>query len=199
MAACQQTFAEELVLRDEGVCLSVTEGECVAQAPAKAATERLIAFLATVPEGVCSRNLAYPGLMESSVNTGVVFMEDGKYVVVSTIRSGVKSKKYYLYDRIVLLCKAMDIELTIDYDLPEWPMKVSDEILDLCKKIYPECSLIIEEATNECGIFCDNMPQASVISLQCPYQGAHSTTESISLSDIGKYYTRLKEFITHLT
>jgi len=193
----QEDFSAELRGRDEGVKLELS-GAAAEPVVRAADTKRLLDFLLLVPEGVQSRNMDFPALMESSVNTGVIRTEESAFIVLSTVRSGVKSRKYALYERMERLCALLGAELSVDNDLPEWPRKLSSELEALCRECFPDSPVIIEEATNECGIFCANLPNASVVSLQCPYEGAHSTSERISLKNIGLYYARLREFVEKL-
>ena len=191
LAALEATLRQELKLRDEGVCLSFEDAEQRDTAVDGETFEKLMTFLTALPDGVCSHDFANNGMMESSVNTGVIFPEGDSLVLLTTIRSTVKSRKYYLYDRITRLCRYFGAELSVDNDLPQWDRKVTDEVLSLCRRIYPDCELVIQEGTDECGIFSERMPAAQVITLQCPYHNAHSTNEWISAKLIGVYYKRL--------
>lgn len=191
----QAVFSEEMKGRDEGVTLRAERCAAVERVVKAADTARLLDFLLLVPDGVQSRNMELPALMESSVNTGVVWMEDGAFVVLSTIRSGVESRKYALYERVQRLAALVGAALSVDNDLPPWPRRLSPALEALCREIFPDRPIVIEEATNECGIFAANLPKASVVSLQCPYEGAHSTNERISLKNIGLSYARIREFI----
>ena len=194
----QAVFSAELVLRDEGVKLGAEKCAAVDAVICAADTKRLLDFLLLVPDGVCSRNMASPALMESSVNSGVVRTLDDAFTVLSTVRSGLKERKYALYERMERLAALCGAELSVDNDLPEWPRRLTPELEALCHECFPTSPIVIEEATNECGIFCANLPNASVVSLQCPYKGAHSTNESISLKDVGVYYARMREFVEKL-
>jgi len=192
----QDEFKAELQLRDPGVCVTFRRAEDADYTAAdRQDSHRLIQLLAALPDGVFSMNLAYPGLMESCVNIGVVEMEKSEFVVVATIRSIIKSKKYYLYDRIQLICETLGVESSVDYDLPQWDMKLSDEMLALAQSVYSGCPLLIEQGTNECGVFCDRMPEASVISVLFGISGAHSTNENISAKECELYYKRLVELL----
>lgn len=194
----QAVFSAELVLRDEGVTLRAEKCAAAEKVIRAADTKRLLDFLLLVPDGVCSRNMASPALMESSVNSGVVRTLDDAFTVLSTVRSGLKERKYALYERMERLAALCGAELSIDNDLPEWPRRLTPELEALCHECFPTSPIVIEEATNECGIFCAHLPNASVVSLQCPYKGAHSTNESISLKDVGVYYARMREFVEKL-
>jgi len=194
----QAVYSDELRHRDEGITISAEPCERHGSVVSLADTAKLIAFLTVIPDGIMSMSFDYPGLMESSINTGVLFMEDGAFVIRTTIRSAGRSRKEWLYDRVCTLGKEMGIDVGIENDLPQWDMKVSDEVLEICKRIYPDCGFIVEEATGECGIFMDHMPEASAITLQCPYSGAHSTEEQISASQVKIYYDRLKAFLAEL-
>ncbi len=191
----QEVFSEEMKGRDEGVTLRAEKCGAKERVIKAADTKRLLDFLLLVPDGVQSRNMTMPALMESSVNTGVVWTQEDKFVALSTVRSGVECRKYALYARMERLAALVGAELSVDNDLPEWPRRLSPEMEALCREIFPESAIVIEEATNECGIFAAHLPKASVVSLQCPYKGAHSTGECISLRDIGTYYARIREFI----
>lgn len=191
-------FQVELKGRDEGIEISIQETALYQKALAADSTEKLCNLLCALPDGVFTRSMEHNGLMDSSVNTGVVYQENGKCFLLTTIRSALSSRKQYLCERVERICCAMEIDFLVDCDLPQWDMKISPEVMALCQKIYSENREIIEEGTSECGIFCDRMPQAAVVALGCPYSGAHSTTEQISAGNCKKYFEKLLTFIAEL-
>ncbi len=191
-------YRKELELRDPGISLSISEAPAAENALRPESKKKLHTVLLALPDGVFTQNMADRGKMDSAVNTGVVYLENGRIVLQTTIRSNLSSRKYYLYERLESLCEALDVEIVMDCDLPQWDRRVSDDVLALAEKIYPGFPVTIEEGTCECGIFSDRMPEAAAISLDTPYSGAHSTAEQISAKDCKLSYDRLVRFISEL-
>ena len=69
-----------------------------------------------------------------------------------------------------MLCDALGVGHRIGRNLPHWEYAVNEELEALLRKIYPEHPFGHSQGTFECGIFRTNLPDASVITLGCPYQ-----------------------------
>ena len=73
--------------------LSVKSIEGVEKQLIKKVTENVTRFLVLVPDGLQSMSQEINGLVESSLNLGIVEMVEDKIKFIIDIRSAVKSKK----------------------------------------------------------------------------------------------------------
>ena len=102
IAKLNQIFKEELRTPDSMVELKL---EALSQMPAqvmtKDSTTRVIHYLYLVMDGMVSMSMDIQGLVESSLNLGVITQAADAVTFISSIRSSVRSKKKDLFSRIV--------------------------------------------------------------------------------------------------
>jgi len=155
-------------------------------------------LLCILPDGVFSLNRDFPGAMESCSNVGVVETHERDMFVTILIRSVIAGKKYYLYDKVTMICDALGVSHYIGRDLPHWDYNVDNKMMKLLKKIYPDLEPYVAQGTLECGIICANLPGASVIALGSPYYNPHSPNEYFLISETELYWKRLLELLSKL-
>jgi dipeptidase D len=192
-------YREELSKRDPDVTVTIapnTVDYSAALAPRTADTLRKL--LCILPDGVFSLNRDFPGAMESCSNVGVVETCEQEMFVTILIRSVIAGKKYYLYDKVTLLCDALGVSHRIGRDLPHWNYNVDEKTARLLREVYPDLEPTISQGTLECGIFCANLPGASVIALGSPYYNPHSPREYFLVSETAQYWEQLLAFLARL-
>ncbi len=199
VAEYQAVYAKELAKRDPGVTLTLAPAVAfpaeVLDAPTTATLQRLLTIL---PDGVFSLNRDFPGAMESCSNVGVVETLEQEMFVTILIRSVIPGKKYYLYDKVTMLCDALGVAHTIGRDLPHWEYNVDERMAQLIAEIYPGMKLDLAQGTLECGIICSNLPGACVIALGSPYYDPHSPNEYFLISETEVYWRRLLKMLERL-
>ena len=197
--ACSKNLQKELEQKEPGLQVSFTEcPRCADDAWDSETTDKLTSLLSLLPDGVFSLNQQFLGAMESSANTGVVETRSHDILVRTLIRSSVAGKKYFLLEKISLLCRLLGIDCRVTRDLPHWESRVDTRLLPLLKEAYPEHSLLFFQATVECGIFSANMPRASILSLAPPFYNAHSPAEYILIDETQEYWFRFLHFLSLL-
>ena len=85
--------------------------------------EKVIFLLVNLPNGVQRMSREIDGLVETSLNLGRVFMEEGCVTFILSVRSSVKSAKAEIIDRIRYMIEFMGGEAEISGDYPAWEYK----------------------------------------------------------------------------
>ena len=189
-------FREELAGKEPDMQLAFSPCEMPSSVFSGGTARRLTRLLTMLPEGVFSRSER--NTMESNVNTGVVETRDSDLFVTTLIRSNRASKKYYLLDKIYAVCDTLDVVHTIGRDLPHWEYAVDDRLAGLLKEIYPDRPFETGQGTNECGIFGQNIPGASIIGLGPIAHDPHSPNEHIFGAEAKLAWDRFTEFMARL-
>lgn len=192
-------YREELKKRDPGVTVEMLPAAAEYPEALDAKTADILQkLLCILPDGVFSLNRDFPGAMESCSNVGVVETYEKEMFVTILIRSVIAGKKYYLYDKVTMLCDALGVAHRIGRDLPHWDYNVDDKLAKLLREVYPDLEPTVSQGTLECGIFCANLPGASVIALGSPYYNPHSPREYFLVSETEIFWKRLLEFLAKL-
>ena len=159
---------------------------------------RLIQLLTLLPEGICSLNHTFPGLMESCANCGVIAVNDADISLTLLIRSTCASRKYQILSKIEVLCGIIGAELKICHDLPQWDWHVSEPVMKLAKEIYWEKEPEVAQGTLECGVFQKKNKELSILGTGIPYHYQHSPSEYMLVSEVRKYWDKLQMFLSGL-
>lgn len=180
-------------------------------------TTRAAAFLAALPNGVQAMSADMEGLVETSLNLGILKYhaknagQDGMdrriaevpeaFSVEFSVRSSVESAKEALLDKIkaVTLLAGGSYEVTGDY--PGWKYRTDSPLREkmtaLYEKMYgqpPKVEAI--HAGLECGILGHKIKDLDGISLGPDMKNIHTTEETLSISSVKRvweYLVRLLE------
>ena len=162
----------------------------------EASKEKAITALCLMPNGVQSMNAALPELVETSLNMGVIKLNENEINLCFSVRSSIDSAKEFIGAQLKQLTEALGGKISYHGQYPGWPYAVDSKLRDLCIKVYkeqygqePEIEVI--HAGLECGILSSKIEGLDCISLGPNMQDVHTPDEKISISSI----TRVWEFI----
>lgn len=168
-----------------------------------ALAEKVIFMLMQVPNGIQTMSADLPGLVESSLNLGILETTEEGVAMTWALRSSVKSLKELMKDKLTYLTEFMGGEITFHGDYPEWPFNPDSRICALCKQIYEEQTghdAIIEtiHAGLECGLLSEKMPELDMVSLGPEMHDIHTARERLGIASVERTYrlvlTVLKDF-----
>jgi len=138
------------------------------------------------------------GLVESSLNLGVITQAADAVTFISSIRSSVRSKKKDLLERLTLTAKLQGGCVKAESDYPEWAYNPDSQIrpifIEAYKKLYgsePEISAI--HAGLECGLFAEKFGEIDEISFGPNLYDVHTPNESMSISSVQRSWKLLLE------
>lgn len=106
-AAMELAFRNEYAITDSGVRVCVTESESYAAAMNQAATERVICMLNCLPNGIQAMSADIEGLVQTSLNMGILTSSDTKVEAVFSVRSSIASQKEMLWERLACLTEQL--------------------------------------------------------------------------------------------
>lgn len=153
----------------------------------KETMEKAIALLMLIPNGVQSMSMDIPGLVESSINLGVVVTDESAVEFQSSIRSSVKSLKYSIMNQAKMAAKVLGAEFDAYSDYPEWQYNPDSKLRALFERVYKEqfgreAEITAIHAGVECGLFGEKMEGLDMISIGPNLYDVHTPDEHISIS-----------------
>lgn len=189
--------AEELALKDPDFKMEVKEVgkgsySCVNGAQAKQAA----AYLLSLPDGVQAMSAEMPGLVETSLNLGILELaEDGLYAEFA-VRSCVESAKHALISRIQAASQLAGGDVEVSGDYPGWRYRVDsplrDKMITVYERMYgekPQVEAI--HAGLECGILGSKIHDLDCVSFGPDMQDIHTTEETLSISSVKRVWEYL--------
>ena len=161
---------------------------------------KVIFYLCNVPNGVQHMSMVMPGLVETSLNAGIMELTDESLKVISSVRSSVSSRKDELGDRLQYLAEFLGGETEISGSYPAWEYRAHSEIRERISAVYKD--LFGEEpifeaihAGLECGILSGKITDLDCVSFGPNNYDIHTPKERLSISSTERVWRLLVEFL----
>ncbi len=157
-------------------------------------------YLQKVPDGVCDMSDSVPGLVETSLNFGVINLTKECLVVRHSVRSSVTSKKYFVVEQIKKCSDSCEGNMECSGDYPAWEFRQNSDLREQMGKIYKEMygkEPVMEgiHAGLECGILASKIPDLDCVSFGPNIYDIHTPAERLSVSSTKRVYEFLLEFL----
>lgn len=159
--------------------------------------ETVLAVLNGMPNGVQTMSQDLPGLVETSLNMGVMKVDDTEIHTCFSLRSSHESAKQYLADKLKQITEILGGEISYHGLYPGWPYARESKLRDLCVKVYKEQynaepKIEVIHAGLECGILSSKIEGLDCISIGPNMKDVHTPDEVISISSIQRVWEYLK-------
>jgi len=162
--------------------------------------EIVIFMIMNAPNGIQSMSADIPGLVETSLNMGVLKLEESDLRMIFAVRSSIRSAKEALSSQLKYLTEFLGGEYTISGDYPGWEFKKDSEfrklMVDIYRKQYgaePQIQAI--HAGLECGILCSKKEDLDIVSAGPDIFDIHTTEERLSISSVQRFWDYLLEIL----
>lgn len=191
----EKLFKKELQFSDQ-IKIEIGVDESIEQnleVYTKDTANKIINIIMLMPNGIFNKNMALPGLVQTSVNIGSLEDTGDKISILSSIRSSVASQKYYLTDVINLISDSHGCECMFFNDYPQWEYKPDSKLRDIVMQIYEENYNVIPKFTAihaglECGYLDEKLNDVDIISIGPNLYDVHTTKERASIKSIKKVW-----------
>ena len=183
--------------RDPGFTFSWTAGE---EAPAAALSHRdsrrVVEMVVSAPRGVQSMNPDLPDQVQSSLNLGVLRLEEGRFSMSFCVRSSVSAEKEEMIEKIQALAKANGAQSSRHGDYPAWEYRkmspLRSTMVRAFRKVYGREPVVETiHAGLECGLLAEKMPGLDAVSIGPDLEEIHSTRERMSISSVERTWRYL--------
>ena len=159
--------------------------------------EKVLTALNLMPNGVQAMSQDLPGLVETSLNMGVLEINGTEFSASFSLRSSVSTAKDYLSARLEQITQMLGGSVSYHGDYPGWAYARESKLRDLCVRIYEKQSgksakIDVIHAGLECGLLSDKIEGLDCISIGPNMADVHTPDEVISLSSIGRVWEFIK-------
>ena len=194
-------FKTELASKDAQVYCEISfeeEETIVSVIPEDTKKAALLLYL--LPCGVQAMSADVQGLVETSLNMGILRLsEDGLHAGFS-VRSSLESAKYMVEQKLYTLTEGLGGSCTSTGDYPGWSYRVDSPLRDLMVNVYCQCydrQPVVEaiHAGLECGFFLHKIPQLDCVSMGPDMKDIHTTEERMSISSVKRVWEYLTEVL----
>lgn len=200
-----EKIRKEFAGKDEHVKIAVveengqqTETECdclQAESMQKAA-----AYLLALPNGVQAMSADVEGLVETSLNLGIMKLSKESLLLTYSIRSSLDSAKESVCRKLCAISHLAGASVEIRGDYPGWAYRKDSLLRDKVVRIYEEMygkkpKVEAIHAGLECGMFAGKLPDLDCISCGPDMKNIHTTEEVLSISSVERVWKFLLEIL----
>lgn len=188
---------EELATKDPDFYLEIKE--CSAgsmEAVTVEDTEKVAMFLTTLPNGVQGMSADMPGLVETSLNMGILECDEAGIHAEFAVRSSVESAKHALIAKVKAVTLLAGGGMSMSGDYPGWKYRVHsplrEKMLALYEKMYGEKPRVEAiHAGLECGILGSKIEDLDCVSFGPNMRDIHTTEETLSIASTARVWEYL--------
>ncbi len=195
-AAIRPTLADD----DRAFVITVTEESAPQSALSDALTASLLGHLYDAPYGVVAMSRELEGIVETSVNLGVIRMEAGKVEITYSVRSSVPGGIEGVASAIEKDAAARTFSVEHSGRYPGWPYKADSALADTYLRVFEETFGRVPEVTVihaglECGIVKENIPDMDILAIGPDIMHIHTPNEAMSLASFARFWVLLKALL----
>lgn len=166
----------------------------------QASRDTFIRLLNATPNGVIRNSDVAKGVVETSLNVGVVTMTDDNVQIHCLIRSLIDSGKDYVVSMLDSLGKLAGAKTEAKGAYPRWQPDANSPVMHLVRETYQRLfnktpNIQIIHAGLECGLFKKPYPEMDMVSIGPTITGPHSPDEQVHIESVGQYWTLLTELL----
>lgn len=189
----------EYAIADGGVTLTCTAASADAACSA-ADSARLLRALLALPQGVEVMSADFPGLVQTSLNLGVLEMrEDGLHFSFS-VRSSVATQKEMLLQRLKAIVELGGGTVSTRGDYPAWQYARQSPLRDTVMAAYKRTTgrdgvALAIHAGLECGLLAHKLPGLDAVALGPELHDIHSPQERLGVASTARMYALVCEVL----
>lgn len=197
-------YRKEFSTADPNIEVAVEAGDVgSAEVLAKADKDKLIYFMFEAPQGIRKMSAEIDGLVQTSLNLGMVATKEDEVIAAFCVRSSVATEKQALREKLECLMEFLGGRFSVEGDYPGWEYQKDSKLRDLMVQVYKdqygeEPKVEAVHAGLECGIIKDKMGDIDCISAGPDLHDVHSSSERLMLESTRRFWEYIKETLRRM-
>lgn len=197
----ENDLRQEFESNDPGITIQLTRlGKKMDKILQPKHKEFIKIMLMLLPNGIQNMSSDIKGLVKTSLNLGILKLDEYECTMSFSVRSSSKTEKEALSDKLEYLTEFLGGDFYITGDYPAWPYKRESKLRELMCRNYKEMfgqepKIEAIHAGLECGIFCDKIEGLDTISFGPTVLDIHTPKERMNVKSVERYYGFLKRIL----
>ena len=163
-------------------------------------TRKAICLLLCLPNGIQAMSMDIPGLVQTSLNLGILACGEGQLSADFSVRSSVASQKRMVQERLQCLTEQIGGHTAVWGDYPAWEYLPESPLRQRMTEVYREqygTEPVIEtiHAGVECGIFSEKLPGLDCVSFGPDLTDIHTPRERMHIASVQRTWALLWEVL----
>ena len=197
----RETLRREYASTDPDIAISVEEKEAQNVGLCdRETTKKVICLLCCLPNGIQKMSMDIEGLVQTSLNMGIVKTTEKELSISFCVRSSVASEKEMINRRLFSMMEQLGGTCHITGDYPAWEYRKDSKLRELMIEIFkeqyqrePKVEAI--HAGVECGMFAGKIKDLDCVSFGPDLKQIHTVRESMSISSVQRVYAFVLEIL----
>ena len=166
-------------------------------------TRRALTFLTCAPNGIQAMSADISGLVQTSLNLGILTTGEDAVTASFCVRSSVDSQKRMLVERLTCLTETLGGSVAVFGDYSGWEYRPDSPLRELLTEVFTQqygCEPKIEaiHAGVECGIFAGKLPGLDCVSLGPDLTEIHTCRERLHIASVQRLWAMLLETLKRM-
>ena len=166
-------------------------------------TKRLIFALQQIPDGMQKMSPEIEGMVQTSLNLGILSTEDDHISMRYLIRSNTASGKQLVMEKVIAFTEYLGGTVTTQADYPAWEYRVKSRLREIMIRTFEEVYQKAPEVTAihaglECGILAGKMMDMDMISFGPTLSNVHTPKESMDVASVQRSWKYLLKVLENL-
>lgn len=199
----QDLLNAELGHVETDINLFIETQEQPAQIMALADQNRLVAVLNACPNGVIRMSDDIQGVVETSLNVGVITTEENKVTILCLIRSLIDSGRSNVEGMLKAVAELAGASCEFAGAYPGWKPDADSEIMHLFRDTYNNMygrtpNIMVIHAGLECGLFKKPYPTMDMLSFGPTIKFPHSPDEKVNIETVALFWDQMVAILKNI-
>lgn len=158
--------------------------------------QRFIAALNACPNGVIRMSDEIEGVVETSLNVGVITTEASSVTVLCLIRSLIDSGRQQVEGMLTSVADLSGAQIEFSGAYPGWKPDADSEIMVIFRDMYESIyghkpNIMVIHAGLECGLFKEPYPNMDMVSFGPTIKFPHSPDEKVKIDTVALFWEQM--------
>ncbi|KHT64082.1 aminoacyl-histidine dipeptidase [Photobacterium gaetbulicola] len=199
----QELLVAELGRVETGINLFTEAAELPADVLVAADQQRFINMLNATPNGVIRMSDDIEGVVETSLNVGVITTEADKITVLCLIRSLIDSGRSNVEGMLKAVASLAGASCAFSGTYPGWKPDADSEVMHLFRETYESIygrvpNIMVIHAGLECGLFKKPYPSMDMISFGPTIKFPHSPDEKVQIDTVALFWEQMVAILKNI-
>ena len=163
---------------------------------------KVIKLLNEAPNGIQAWSRDMEGLVQTSLNLGILNLAD-KLTLCYALRSSVSAEKQQMVDRLQALAQEYGAEYSQMGDYPAWEYRADSPLRETMVSVYRQMfgkdpQVVAIHAGLECGLLGEKLPGLDCVSIGPDMQDIHTSRERLDIASTERTWNFLLEVLKAL-
>lgn len=201
LAACE-AVCQTLPATETEVRFSCERTKCEKMLT-EAASQAVLGLLNELPNGVQAMSADIEGLVQTSLNLGILETEESFVRMAFSVRSSVNTEKAALLEQLRALAVRYGAAYSESGHYPAWEYRKESRLRDVMVESFETLygrKPVVEaiHAGLECGIFSDRLPGLDAVSFGPQMHDIHTSRERLDLASTQRTWNYLVDILARL-